>query len=76
MTYPGSYVQSWNRLDVGRMLRDSVYYAFGALAFQLLFDVTAAYSVSRLRPAGGKAVLFLMLATLMIPATVPARCRR
>jgi multiple sugar transport system permease protein len=68
--YPGNYVQSWNRLDVGRMLWNSVYYAFGALAFQLVFDVTAAYSLSRLRPVLGNVVLFLMLATLMIPTTV------
>lgn len=68
--HPGNYVRSWNRLDVGLMLWNSVYYAFGALAFQLVFDVAAAYSLSKLRPALGNVVLFLMLATLMIPATV------
>jgi multiple sugar transport system permease protein len=68
--YPGNFVQSWNRLDVGLMLWNSVYYAFGALAFQLVFDVAAAYSLSKLRPALGNVVLFLMLATLMIPTTV------
>jgi len=46
--YPSNYVQAWNRLDVGRMLWNSVYYAAGALAFQLVFDVTAAYSLSKL----------------------------
>ena len=68
--YPSTYTQSWNRLDVGLMLWNSVYYAFGALAFQLVFDVAAAYSLSKLRPALGNVVLFLMLATLMIPTTV------
>ena len=68
--YPGNYLQAWNRLDVGRMLWNTVYYAFGALAFQLVFDVAAAYSLSKLRPVLGNVVLFLMLATLMIPATV------
>jgi multiple sugar transport system permease protein len=68
--YPSNYVQAWSRLDVGRMLWNSVYYAAGALAFQLVFDVTAAYSLSKLRPVFGNVVLFLMLATLMIPATV------
>jgi multiple sugar transport system permease protein len=65
-----SYIDSWNLLDVARMLWNTVYYAFGALAFQLVFDVTAAYSLSKLRPALGNVVLFLMLATLMIPTTV------
>ena len=68
--HPSNYVQAWNRLDVGRMLWNSVYYAAGALAFQLVFDVTAAYSLSKLRPVFGNVVLFLMLATLMIPAMV------
>jgi multiple sugar transport system permease protein len=68
--HPGNYVQAWNRLDVGRMLGNSVYYAAGALAFQLVFDVAAAYSLSKLRPVLGNVVLFLMLATLMIPAAV------
>src|ERR1700761_253295 len=68
--YFGNFEQAWNRLDVGRMLWNSVYYVAGALAFQLVFDVTAAYSLSKLRPVLGNIVLFLMLATLMIPATV------
>ena len=68
--YPGNYAQAWNRLDVARMLWNTVYYAFGALAFQLVFDVAAAYSLSKLRPVLGNVVLFLMLATLMIPVTV------
>ena len=68
--YPSTYTQAWNRLDVAKMLWNTLYYAFGALAFQLVFDVTAAYSLSKLRPALGNVILFLMLATLMIPATV------
>jgi multiple sugar transport system permease protein len=68
--FPSNYVQAWNRLDIGLMLWNSLYYAFGALAFQLVFDVAAAYSLSKLRPVLGNLVLFLMLATLMIPVTV------
>ena len=30
-----------------------LYYAFGALAFQLVFDVAAAYALSKLRPVLG-----------------------
>jgi multiple sugar transport system permease protein len=68
--FPSNYVQAWNRLDIGLMLWNSLYYAFGALAFQLVFDVAAAYSLSKLRPVLGNVILFLMLATLMIPVTV------
>src|SRR5580704_19548473 len=68
--YPSTYLDAWNRLDVAKLLWNTLYYAFGALAFQLVFDVTAAYSLSKLRPALGNVILFLMLATLMIPTTV------
>ncbi|GAA3477001.1 carbohydrate ABC transporter permease [Streptomyces yanii] len=65
-----NYARAWTVMDLSRLLFNTLYYAFGALACQLLFDVTAAYSLSRLRPVFGKAILGMMLATLMIPATV------
>jgi multiple sugar transport system permease protein len=68
--HPSTYVSAWNRVGLGRLLFNTLYYAFGALFFQLIFDVTAAYSLSKLRPAGGKLIFALMLATLMIPSTV------
>ena len=57
-------------MSVGRLLFNTLYYAFGALAFQLVFDVAAAYALSKLRPVLGNVIFALMLATLMIPATV------
>src|SRR5271154_6683711 len=68
--YPGTYKAAFDRLDIARLMWNTAYYAFGALAFQLVFDVAAAYSFSTLRPLLGNVVFFLMLATLMIPATV------
>ncbi|HUB23420.1 MAG TPA: carbohydrate ABC transporter permease [Streptosporangiaceae bacterium] len=68
--HPGSYSRAWGEFSLGRLLLNTLYYAFGALAFQLVFDVAAAYSLSRLRPALGNVILALMVATLMIPAMV------
>ena len=65
-----NYAKAWKDLDLGRLIFNTAYYAFGALAFQLVFDVAAAYSFSKLRPVFGNVVLFAMLATLMIPTTV------
>ncbi|HZG06689.1 MAG TPA: carbohydrate ABC transporter permease [Streptomyces sp.] len=65
-----NYSQAWEVMDLSRLLFNTLYYALGALAFQLVLDVAAAYSLSRLRPVLGRAVLGMMLATLMIPATV------
>ncbi|MCX5401121.1 carbohydrate ABC transporter permease [Streptomyces sp. NBC_00102] len=67
---PSNYSHAWEVMDLSRLLFNTLYYAFGALAFQLVLDVAAAYSLSRLRPVFGKAILGMMLATLMIPATV------
>ncbi|MDI5965947.1 carbohydrate ABC transporter permease [Streptomyces sp. SL13] len=67
---PAEYGKAWSDLGLGRLLINTLYYAFGALAFQLVLDVSAAFALSKLRPVLGKAVLGMMLATLMIPATV------
>lgn len=68
--HPENYADAWGVMDLARLLFNTLYYAFGALAFQLIFDVAAAYSLSKLRPVFGKAILGAMLLTLMIPATV------
>jgi multiple sugar transport system permease protein len=67
---PDNYSTAWSQLKIARLLFNTMYYAFGALAFQLVFDVAAAYSISKLRPVLGKLILGAMLATLMIPAAV------
>src|SRR3954471_22821177 len=36
---PGNYAEAWTALSLGRLLLNTMWYAFGALAFQLLFDV-------------------------------------
>ncbi|GAA1277057.1 carbohydrate ABC transporter permease [Sphaerisporangium rubeum] len=64
------YAEAWDQLELGTFLRNTVIYAAGAWLFTLAIDVTAAYALSKLRPVLGKAVLGLMLATLMIPPMV------
>jgi multiple sugar transport system permease protein len=66
----GNYTSAWNDIDIGQIMVNSLWYAGGALAFQLVFGVAAAYAFSKLRPVLGNVVLGAMLATLMIPATV------
>jgi multiple sugar transport system permease protein len=68
--HPSSYTRAWSEFSLGRLLLNTLYYAFGALAFQLVFDVAAAYALSKLRPALGNVILAMMVATLMIPAMV------
>jgi multiple sugar transport system permease protein len=66
----GNYSDAWSDLSLGRFIFNTAYYALGALVLQLVFDVAAAFALSKLRPVLGNVVLFMMLATLMIPATV------
>ncbi|GAA3059017.1 carbohydrate ABC transporter permease [Kitasatospora albolonga] len=68
--HPETYATAWSQLRLGRLLFNTLYYALGALAFQLVFDVAAAYALSKLRPVLGNVILGMMLATLMIPAAV------
>jgi multiple sugar transport system permease protein len=65
-----NFVSAWKFMSLGSLFLNTFYYAFGALLFQLLFDVTAAYAISQLRPVLGNVIFAMMLATLMIPATV------
>ncbi|SEL31597.1 carbohydrate ABC transporter permease [Streptacidiphilus jiangxiensis] len=67
---PGNFATAWRDMDLGRLILNTTLYAGGALVFQLVFDVAAAYALSKLRPVFGNGVLFAMLATLMIPTTV------
>jgi multiple sugar transport system permease protein len=66
----GNYKTAWTALGLGRLLVNTVWYAFGALVFQLVFGVMAAFAFSKLRPRFGNLILGLMLATLMIPSAV------
>ena len=68
----GNYSTAWSEADMGRLLWNTTLYAGGALAFQLVFDIGAAYAFSKLRPALGGVILFGMMATLMIPTSVLA----
>jgi multiple sugar transport system permease protein len=66
----GNYSDAWIGIGLGRLLLNTLWYAGGALAFQLVFGIGAAYAFSKLRPVLGNVILGGMLATLMIPATV------
>jgi len=65
-----NFVQAWRWMSMGSLFLNTFIYAGGALVFQLVFDVAAAYAISRLRPVLGNVIFAMMLATLMIPATV------
>ncbi|MYV45522.1 carbohydrate ABC transporter permease [Streptomyces sp. SID2888] len=67
--HPESYSQAWTNVGLGRYFLNTLLLAAGAWLIQLIVDVAAAYSLSRLRPALGHVVLGMMLATLMLPVS-------
>jgi multiple sugar transport system permease protein len=62
-----TYPDSWNKLSYGRYFANTLALAAGALILQLLVSATAAFSLSKLKPAGSRILLFLFLSTLMVP---------
>ncbi|MCX5402635.1 carbohydrate ABC transporter permease [Streptomyces sp. NBC_00335] len=73
--HPESYAEAWTNTGLAGYFFNTFLLAFGALLFQLVIDVSAAYALSKLRPVLGNAVLAMMLATLMLPVSallVPA----
>ncbi|GAA2386351.1 carbohydrate ABC transporter permease [Nonomuraea africana] len=65
-----AYIEAWNLLDLGLLLKNTAIYAVGAWLFTLAVDVSAAFALSKLRPMFGKLITGMMLATLMIPPMV------
>ena len=66
--HPGTYLDAWRKLDIGRYLLNTAFYAIGGWLVQLIVDVAAAYALSKLRPRFGNLILGGMLASLMLPA--------
>lgn len=63
-----NYPLAWSRLRYSLYFRNTLVLAGGAWLGQLVVATTAAYSLSKLQPAFGNALLFLFLSTLMVPS--------
>lgn len=66
---PETYQLAWDRMRIAKFFANTAFYALGGWLIQLVFQVAAAYALSKLRPIFGKVVLAGMLASLMLPAT-------
>lgn len=63
----GNYVETWRRLKMIKMFSNSIFAAGGGVLGQIVVSTTAAYSLSRLKPIGGKIITAMVLITLGIP---------
>lgn len=65
----GNYPLAWTRLRYAVYLRNTVALALGSWFFQLFVSSTAAFSLSKLKPALSRVWLILFLSTLMVPTS-------
>lgn len=63
-----NYPLAWSRLRYNVYFRNTLLLALGGWFLQLFVSTTAAYSLSKLKPAFGNVLLFLFLSTLMVPS--------
>lgn len=62
-----NYVNSWNVLNLPLYFVNTLVLAGGAVLLQILISATAAYALSKLRPAGKGIIQFCFFCTLMVP---------
>ncbi|MEV7225415.1 MULTISPECIES: carbohydrate ABC transporter permease [Polymorphospora] len=64
----GNYVEAFNRMNMPRLLLNSLIATLGGLVLSVLAALLAAYAVTKLRFRGGKLVFLLIIVTLTIPS--------
>jgi multiple sugar transport system permease protein len=62
-----NFSDTWSLLQFPQLLTNTLILVSGSWILQVLVSVTAAFSLSKLRPAFGNVVLALLLTTLLVP---------
>ncbi len=65
-----NYAGAWNVLQYPLYFGNTLILAVGAVVLQLLVSATAAFALSKLRPAGKGIIQFVFFSTLMVPPVV------
>jgi multiple sugar transport system permease protein len=65
-----NYSNAWSVLQYPLYFGNTLILAAGAVLLQLLVSATAAFSLSKLRPAGKNIIQFVFFSTLMVPPVV------
>lgn len=65
-----NYASAWNVLQYPLYFGNTLILAVGAVVLQLLVSATAAFALSKLRPAGKGTIQFVFFSTLMVPPVV------
>jgi multiple sugar transport system permease protein len=65
-----TYITAWQRINYTRYFANTIAITFGAWLLQMLVTTTAAFSLSKLKPAFGNVILFMFFATIMVPGAM------
>src|ERR1700716_1625485 len=65
-----NYIRAWDVLRYPLYFGNTLILAAGAVVLQLLVSATAAFGLSKLRPAGKGIIQFVFFSTLMVPPVV------
>jgi multiple sugar transport system permease protein len=65
-----NYINAWTVLQYPLYFGNTLILAGGAVVLQLLVSATAAFALSKLRPAGKGIIQFIFFSTLMVPPVV------
>jgi multiple sugar transport system permease protein len=65
-----NYTIAWDVLRYPLYFGNTLILAAGAVVLQLLVSATAAFALSKLRPAGTRVIQFVIFSTLMVPPVV------
>jgi multiple sugar transport system permease protein len=65
-----NYINAWRVLQYPLYFGNTLILAAGAVFLQLLVSATAAFALSKLRPAGKGIIQFIFFSTLMVPPVV------
>ena len=64
----GNYKTAWTEFRMAKLFKNSMVIVTGSVVLQMIISCLAAYSLSNLKPIGGRVVMFGFLLTLMVPA--------
>ena len=67
---PAAFADVWARIDIPRYFKNSLLVALGVVAFQAVFNVTAAYGFARYDFRGKKWMWALVMLAFMIPTQI------
>ena len=66
----GNFLKAWNILNFPRLIFNTFFIAISTVGLNLLFCSLAGYALARMRFTGRQAILYMVLATTMVPFQV------